>query len=286
MKTSLYKTLVAAAVLSIAPLVQAQISVSIGIAPPALPVYAQPDIPGDGYLWTPGYWSWNANDNDYFWIPGTWVAAPFVGALWTPGYWGFDGNRYAWNNGYWGQHIGYYGGINYGFGYTGVGYQGGYWDHGSFSYNRTVNNIRNTHVTNIYSSNVINNQHSHVSFNGGRNGVQMTASKNEELINSMPHNRPTEGQAQHETDARGKPDLRFAVNHGSPKIAATPELGSFNSPKAESSRIEQVRVAHVSSPNRPNNGPAHEDNHQNSRPAPNQNQARHAAPEREEEHRK
>ena len=35
----------------------AQIVVSVGIAPPALPVYTQPVIPGPGYIWTPGYWA-------------------------------------------------------------------------------------------------------------------------------------------------------------------------------------------------------------------------------------
>jgi hypothetical protein len=28
-------------------------------APPQLPEYSQPDCPGDGYLWTPGYWSYS-----------------------------------------------------------------------------------------------------------------------------------------------------------------------------------------------------------------------------------
>jgi hypothetical protein len=31
--------------------------VSITIAPPALPIYVQPAIPAEGYLWTPGYWA-------------------------------------------------------------------------------------------------------------------------------------------------------------------------------------------------------------------------------------
>lgn len=52
-----------------------QVSVSIGIAPPPLPVYAQPPVPGDGFIWTPGYWAWSQPDNDYYWVrlaPGCW----------------------------------------------------------------------------------------------------------------------------------------------------------------------------------------------------------------------
>jgi len=36
------------------------VSVSVNLAPPELPVYEQPPIPEDGYLWTPGYWYWDA----------------------------------------------------------------------------------------------------------------------------------------------------------------------------------------------------------------------------------
>ena len=66
----------------------AQVRISVAIAPPLLPVYEQPICPGDGYIWTPGYWAW---DDDYYWVPGTWVLAPEVGFLWTPPYWGWDG---------------------------------------------------------------------------------------------------------------------------------------------------------------------------------------------------
>ena len=78
----------------------ASVFLSVAIAPPGLPVYAQPICPGDGYLWTPGYWAYG--EAGYFWVPGTWVLAPRPGVLWTPGYWGWGGGAYLWHAGYWG----------------------------------------------------------------------------------------------------------------------------------------------------------------------------------------
>src|ERR1700760_2568155 len=73
------------------------VSISIGVRPPPLPVYAQPPIPESGYIWTPGYWAWS--DDGYYWVPGTWVQPPQEGMLWTPGYWAYDEDgNYAWND--------------------------------------------------------------------------------------------------------------------------------------------------------------------------------------------
>jgi hypothetical protein len=220
----------------ISPVAQAQISVSVGIAPPPLPVYAQPPIPGDGYMWTPGYWAWDPANNDYYWVPGTWVLAPYVGALWTPGYWGWLGGAYVWHAGYWGTHIGYYGGINYGFGYTGNGYQGGYWDHGAFNYNRGVNNVGNGRIAHFYNARVANAAGNRASYNGGHGGVRMAPTRGDESIAGMPHNGPTSPQSQHELTARDNPALRASVNHGMPKVAATPEPGAFNAPTVMAAR--------------------------------------------------
>jgi len=61
----------------------AQVAVSITVAPPPIPVYAQPPCPSEGFLWTPGYWGYGPAG--YFWVPGVWVAPPRPGLLWTPG---------------------------------------------------------------------------------------------------------------------------------------------------------------------------------------------------------
>ena len=118
-------SLAPAAFLAPAALAQIAVGISVHVGPPALPVYAQPPCPGDGYLWTPGYWAYGPVG--YYWVPGVWVTPPRVGVLWTPGYWGFAGGLYGWHAGYWGPHVGFYGGINYGFGYGGVGFFGGEW---------------------------------------------------------------------------------------------------------------------------------------------------------------
>src|SRR6266702_5733591 len=66
---------------------QVRVGVAIAVGPPPIPVYEQPICPGDGYIWTPGYWDYDYDDGDYYWVPGTWVLTPEIGYLWTPGYW-------------------------------------------------------------------------------------------------------------------------------------------------------------------------------------------------------
>ena len=73
---------------------------SVNVAPPAIPVYAQPICPGPGYLWTPGYWAYGPRG--YVWTAGTWVRPPAPGVLWTPAYWGWEGGHYRFHAGYWG----------------------------------------------------------------------------------------------------------------------------------------------------------------------------------------
>src|SRR6202035_4425035 len=147
-------------------------------APPPLPDYEQPPCPEDGYLWTPGYWAWAGGG--YYWVPGTWVQPPRVGVLWTPGYWGFVGGVYAFHAGYWGPHVGFYGGVNYGFGYVGVGFAGGRWAGNSFAYNRTVNNVNVTNIHNTYHETVVNNVTvNKVSYNGGPGGTSAAPSAQE-----------------------------------------------------------------------------------------------------------
>ena len=72
--------------------------------------------------------------------------AAAAGLLWTPGYWAFVGGVYLFHRGYWAPHVGFYGGVNYGYGYNGLGYEGGRWENGRFFYNATVNNFGGVRV--------------------------------------------------------------------------------------------------------------------------------------------
>ena len=207
----------------------AEVFVSVRIGPPALPVYAQPICPGPGFMWTPGYWAWSDMDG-YYWVPGTWVVAP-VGMLWTPGYWGWGGGLYLWHPGYWGPHVGFYGGINYGFGYGGVGFVGGEWRRGAFFYNRSVTNVSVTNVTNVYNRTVIvnNTTVSRVSYNGGAGGVEARPTAQEQAYSREPHTAALSAQMQHEHAAMQNRANFASENHGRPAIAATARPGDFSS---------------------------------------------------------
>ena len=208
-----------------APASAAQVSVGIGIgvavhtAPPPIPVYEQPPCPTEGYLWTPGYWAWGPVG--YYWVPGVWVAPPRVGLLWTPGYWGFAGGLYGWHAGYWGPHVGYYGGINYGFGYGGVGFVGGEWRGGVFAYNSAAWHVgggfHNVYVNRTVVNNVTVNNH--YSFNGP-GGVNYRASADEERWSHENHFAATQNQMSHETAARSDRNQWASNNHGAPRTAA------------------------------------------------------------------
>jgi hypothetical protein len=203
------------------------IGLSITVAPPELPVYEQPSLPGPGYVWVPGYWAWG--EDGYYWVPGTWVLPPAVGLLWTPGYWGWANGLYVWNAGYWGPHVGFYGGINYGFGYFGAGYEGGYWDHDRFFYNRSCNNVSDVHITNVYNRTVVNNVNvNRVSYNGGAIGVHAQPSQADLRVAHERHMGLAPMQVQHEQAARNDPELRARFNAGHPPIVATPRPAALH----------------------------------------------------------
>lgn len=226
---SIRSSLFALALLAISAAGFAQISISVSFAPPELPVYEQPPLPGDGYIWTPGYWAYAGDDDGYYWVPGTWVMGPEPGLLWTPAYWSWGGNGYVFNNGYWGEQVGFYGGVNYGYGYYGDGYQGGRWQGRQFYYNRAVSNVNVTNIHNVYNTTVINNTTiNRVSYNGGNGGISARPTPQQESVARESHIPPVAAQTQHEQAARTNPEQRASVNHGTPTVAATPKPGAFS----------------------------------------------------------
>lgn len=238
--------------------VSAQISVgiSVHVAPPAIPVYTQPPCPVDGYLWVPGYWAWDDDAGQYYWVPGYWSAPPSVGLLWTPGYWGWGGGVYAWHAGYWGPHVGFYGGVNYGFGYGGVGYGGGEWYGGHFRYNTAVTQVNTTVIHNTYvNKTVIVNNTNRTSFNGGNGGIQARPTAEQTAAMNEHHVAATSVQTQHQQAARSDRNSFANVNHGRPATAAVARPMAFNNNHATSN------AAHVGGTAAPANHAAAPVNH-------------------------
>jgi len=242
--------------------------VSVTIAPPVLPVYAQPVCPGAGYIWAPGYWAYG--EFGYYWVPGTWVLAPFVGALWTPGYWGWGNGVYLWHAGFWGLSVGFYGGINYGFGYTGAGYAGGYWNHGAFYYNRAVNNVDPRIVHDVYNKAVVNNFGANrVSFNGGRGGTTARPTAAQMAAARTRRTGPTSTQASLRRVASTNRAQLASVNHGRPSVLATRTPAEFTAHRATAARGATANRAGraTASTNRPVRGTSPAARSQNRLPA-------------------
>jgi hypothetical protein len=212
------------AALPLAPLVAA-VGVSINIAPPVLPVVVQPACPVAGYIWTPGYWGWGGGG--YYWVPGVWVAPPAVGLLWTPPWWGWNNGVYVFNGGYWGPTVGFYGGINYGYGYSGNGYWGGRWEGDSFRYNTAVTRVNTNVVHNTYVDRSVNRQvdTNRAAFNGP-NGVKAEPTAEQkaaaENARKMP---PTSQQLARQEAAAKDRNLQASANKGHPNADA---INSFD----------------------------------------------------------
>lgn len=208
---------------------QVSVGISVSFGPPPLPVYAQPVCPGPGYIWAPGYWAWDPA-NGYYWVPGTWVQAPYPGALWTPGYWGWSPVvfGFVWHAGYWGPRVGFYGGIDYGFGYYGHGYDGGYWRHGRFFYNRAVNHLDFRYIHHFYDRDQFHHHRwGRISYNGGRGGIVARPTRYDRDARRARRMGPMQQQYRQERMARRIPDSRWSVNRGRPRIAATRRPARF-----------------------------------------------------------
>lgn len=227
----------------------AQVSVSVSFGPPVIPVYAQPPVPAPGYIWTPGYWAWDGTE--YVWVPGAWVMAPVVGYLWTPPWWGWSNGLYVFHPGYWGPSVGFYGGIDYGYGYGGTGYAGGYWRHNRFFYNRAVNNITDvTRIHNTYNKTVINNVNvTRISYNGGPNGIHAQPNAAERAAARQAHVQATVAQVRHREQAMRN---RTRPGAGPNRHASEPRGGTAAMPGQTERAVPRPQ------PRAPRKGPATE----------------------------
>jgi WXXGXW repeat (2 copies) len=242
------RLLLMALLLSIAPAAShAGVFISVGFAPPPLPVYEQPLCPEPGLMWVPGYWAYGPDG--YYWVPGAWVPAPYDGALWTPGYWGWSTGVYVWHPGYWGPHVGYYGGINYGFGYFGVGFVGGMWHGGVFAYNTAVMRVNTRVIHNVYVNRTVINRYtvapgSRVAFSGGRGGINHPPSPEERAAEHEQHMARTSFQTQHAEAAMHNHDAYARYNGGHPQqLAAQRPLGGEARPTNQPRPPQQFHQA-------------------------------------------
>lgn len=257
--------------------------------PPELPQYDQPPAPGPDYIWTPGYWEWGRGG--YYWVPGAWVEAPYYGALWTPPYWGWNNGYYRFHRGYWGLHVGYYGGIDYGFGYIGLGYFGGYWSGNNFYYNRAVTRVGPS-IRTVYERPVIYNNvrygvqpSNRVSYNGGRGGINVQPRPAEMAAMRERHDAPLAVQRQASVEASQNRAQSFNENHGRPAMASvehgfTRGAGPAPAPRVEAARTAEPNPAFNRAQPQPNAGNVHVENRV--QPQPNEGNPRydnHAQPQ-------
>ena len=260
---------------------RAEVVISVGFGPPPLLVYEQPPCPEPGLIWMPGYWAYG--DDGYYWVPGAWVPAPYVGALWTPGYWGWNGGMYYWHPGFWGRHVGYYGGINYGFGYFGIGFLGGRWNGGFFEYNTAVWRvntviIHRTYVDRDWDRHYADRDHNRrVAFSGGPGGIRHDPDRREREYMREPHMERTSFQTQHIEAARSDRNAYYNVNRGRPdrivaarplpqenRPAPVPQRNGYNNPR---NMNNDRRGGYQEQPNRGGQNPGYDQhNNQNARP--------------------
>lgn len=82
------------------------IATQAGLVAPRPPPPAPAEVPpeerpaGAGYVWIPGYWSWDAERADYIWVSACWRLAP-ANMVWVPGYWTPVTEGCEWVAGFW-----------------------------------------------------------------------------------------------------------------------------------------------------------------------------------------
>jgi hypothetical protein len=71
----------------------------VRVGPPAPLVETRIVAPGPGYVWLPGYHTWDGRA--YVWVPGRWDRAPRPRARWVPARWVHDRRGWYLVEGHW-----------------------------------------------------------------------------------------------------------------------------------------------------------------------------------------
>ena len=147
----------------------AQISVSITLAPPALPVYEQPVLVEEGGIWAPGYWAYN--QDGYFWVPGHLGAATRSRAALDTRVLGMGQRRLRLERRLLGRNGWILRRHRLRFRLFRTRLSGGHWQGQQFYYNTAVSHVNVTNIHNTYTQRIVNNiTVNRVSFNGGTGG--------------------------------------------------------------------------------------------------------------------
>ena len=73
--------------------------VYVRVGPPAPIVETRVVAPGPGYVWVPGYHTWDGRA--YVWVPGRWDRGPRANARWVPARWVRDRRGWYLVEGHW-----------------------------------------------------------------------------------------------------------------------------------------------------------------------------------------
>ncbi len=179
---------------------------------------------------------------------------------------------------YWGPTVGFYGGVNYGFGYGGNGFDGGRWQGGHFAYNTAVSRVNTTVIHNTYNQNVSygNNR---TSFNGA-GGISARPSS-EQTAMARQHNQPAANPVAQQRAAAGGPIQARQSTQNQGRPANTETARPAAAPASASNRNAELQTRTATRPAPSAARPEQEHQAAASRPAPQQTHAASPQPVRQ-----
>src|SRR5262249_23004010 len=156
--------------------------------------------------------------------------------------------------------VGFYGGINYGFGYGGIGYYGGRWEGNTFYYNTAVTNVSSTIVRYTYvqrTNRVVTN--SRASFYGP-GGVTARPIAEQRIAIRERHIQATSAQMTHQRNAAKNGHRPTIVNRSHPTNTTVKNTAAANAVRrstVNNNRSNTARVNKAVTQPRPTKTTAH-----------------------------